>query len=105
MSEQMTVTVHAIAEDGLPDMDSLVGRVAFIWDGAVISGWPITPGGDDDYGNHGWDASSDGVLWEGSEDRCGGPFGGVTHWIELPVPAWLLAEDGSAVDNGSHYRL
>jgi hypothetical protein len=104
MSEQMTVTVHAIAEDGLPDMDSLVGRVAFIWDGAVISGWI----------HYSWwrrrlreprGMRRGGVLWEGSEDRCGGPFGGVTHWIELPVPAWLLAEDGSAVDNGSHYRL
>lgn len=83
MSTNVTVTVHAVAEDGLPDMDreEMVGCIAFIWNGAIVSGWPIGPEyeGDDD---------PDEVRWEPSEDRFGGPVMGVTHWVEFPEPPW-----------------
>ena len=69
----VTVTVHAIADDGLPDFTTdrtLVGRVAFLFDGCIVSGWPL-PGG----------------LWEANTDvGHGRPFGGVTHWVEFPRP-------------------
>lgn len=37
MSTEITIMVHDIATDGLPDMENLIGRVAFIWDGAIVS--------------------------------------------------------------------
>ncbi len=62
--------LHEIAVDGLPDMEKLVGRVAFIFDGEIVSGWP----------------SSDG-LWEANSDvGCCPHFDGVTHWVEFPRP-------------------
>jgi hypothetical protein len=68
MTSELTVRIHAIAEDGLPDMDRLVGRVAFLFDGCIVSGWPLN-----------------GELWEADSDvGHGRPFGGVTHWIEFP---------------------
>lgn len=78
MSAQITVIVYSIAEDGLPDMDdeSLTGRVAFIWDGAIVSGWPLNRLGRP--ADH----------WEPSEDRFGGEVSGVTHWVEFPDPIW-----------------
>ena len=79
MSVELTFTVHEIATDGLPDMDALVGRVAFIWDNHVISGWPVGEDFDD-----GGDAD-DSPTWEGADDVFLGPYAGVTHWIELPV--------------------
>ena len=83
---ELTVILHEVTEDGLPDMkdDDLIGRVAFVWDGCVVSGWPIGPEYDDSY-----DPAD--VKWEPSEDRFGGPVRGVTRWLELPRPAWDLA--------------
>lgn len=84
MGTNITVTVHSIAEDGLPDMDTLTGRVALIFDGCVVSGWPLR-------------AFADGGerLWEGNSDVSHlRPFGGVTHWIEFPVPVWEIASLG-----------
>lgn len=83
----LEIKVHEIAEDGLPEKDqdgSLLntGCVAFIWDGAMVTGWPIGY-------NHGG-VTYDMVLWEASEDRMGGPYYGVTHWVELPMPAWEM---------------
>lgn len=43
----MEIKVRKIAEHGLPDMDKLVGRVAFIFDGCIVSGWPLDPDGDE----------------------------------------------------------
>lgn len=84
---QVTITVHEVAIDGLPDMDVLVGRVAFIFDGSIVSGWPMTDD-DDVYGY-------DGQLWEGDTDVSHGrPFGSVTHWIEFPRPVWELVRRG-----------
>lgn len=75
MARQITITVHDIAEDGLPDMDSLTGRVAFLFDGCIVSGWPLA------YGN----------FWEGNSDVSHGrKFLGVTHWVEFPEPVWEI---------------
>lgn len=84
MSEQLTVILHDVETDGLPDMenDDLTGRVAFIWDGCIVSGWPI---GAEFGGIEGGQQK-----WEPSEDRFGGPVVGVKQWLELPSPAWRL---------------
>lgn len=68
------VAVYSIAEDGLPDMDDLVGEVSFIFDGCVVSGWPLQKtDGDGD------------TLWEANSDVGNGRrFSGVTHWVRLP---------------------
>lgn len=81
---EVTVKIHSIAEDGLPDMDdeNMVGRVAFIWDGCIVSGWPLTQIG----------RSAD--HWEPAEDRFGGPVTGVTHWVEFPEPVWRYERPG-----------
>jgi hypothetical protein len=78
--QELLIKVYEIAVDGLPDMEhvGMTGRVAFIWNGAICSGWPL-----DKIGKPG--------LWESSEDAMGlKPFSGITHWVELPVAAWDL---------------
>lgn len=82
--QTLEIKIHEIAKDGLPDMEALVGRVAFIWDGAIVSGWPI--------GERFGGANYHMALWEGSEDRFGGPYYGVTHWIEFPDCFWNLGK-------------
>jgi hypothetical protein len=74
MSSRISVVVHDIAADGLPDMDELTGQVAFVWDGHVIHGWPLIRGPKES-------------RWE---DFNGVPYRGVTHWLEFPVPVWEL---------------
>jgi hypothetical protein len=89
MTQELAVKVHEIATDGLPDMDQLTGRVAFIFDGCIVSGWPLTPYADfiETYRKAGVD--HDGVLWEGNTDVSHNrPFYGVTHWVEFPAPLW-----------------
>jgi hypothetical protein len=79
---QLQVVVHAIAEDGLPDMDAdglvgLAGKVAFIFDGCIVSGWPT---GEVEDGE---------ALWEADTDvGHNQSFYGVTHWVEFPEPLW-----------------
>lgn len=77
----MPVIVHEVAADGLPDMEELTGRVAFIFDGSLVSGWPL---------KHGPAATEQ--LWEADSDvgRAVPGFAGVTHWVEFPVPVWEL---------------
>ena len=71
--------VYTIAEHGLPDMDKLVGRVAFIFDGCIVSGWPLRP---DEDGN---------VLWEADDDvGRHGVFNGVEKYVVFDVPVWDL---------------
>jgi hypothetical protein len=70
------VIIHKIEDDGLPDMENydLTNRVAFIFDGSIVSGWPLK--GD----------AMEGTLWEADTDvGRPGPFSGVTHWVEFPV--------------------
>ena len=76
---EITIKVHEIATDGLPDMDNLTGRVAFLFDGCIVSGWPLghPPEYDMRFGYSGrWEANSD-----VGHNR---PFSGVTHWVEFP---------------------
>lgn len=85
---ELTIKVHTIAEDGYPDMEALVGRVLFIFDGCIVSGWPlhVVP---TDY------STAYSGLWEADSDvGHGRPFSGVTHWIELPMTEWEI-ERGS----------
>jgi hypothetical protein len=85
------VKLHSVAEDGLPDMDRLIGRVALIFDGCVVSGWPTGQGG------------GGAQLWEADTDVGHNRFlRGVTHWLEFPVPVWKLhlSPTPSKVDPG-----
>lgn len=70
------VEFFTIETDGLPDMndDDNIGRIAFIWDGKIVSGWPCR-GEDPD-------------VWTPSEDRFGGPVAGVKKWVRFPAPLW-----------------
>ena len=89
--KEMTVKVHKVSEDGLPDMERLVGRVGVLWDGEIVSGWPLL---DDDADVPEEDEEE--IPWEPAEDRFGGRLYGVTHWIEFPVSLWnisMLYED------------
>ena len=81
MSKEMTIKLHEVDTDGLPDMDDLVGRVAFVFDGCVVSGWPLRELDDEDH-----------RLWAANEDvgRIT-KFANVTHWIEFPEPVWVFA--------------
>ena len=93
-TRDLTIKVHEIADDGLPDMENLTGQVAFIFDGCIVSGWPLDPTDPDitAYEDFGWDPD-DGVLWEADDDvGQGRPMGGVTHWIEFPEPVWELVK-------------
>lgn len=77
--KEVTIKVHSIAEDGLPDM-AVLGQVAFIFDGCVVSGWPLYSGPDRNEGPYSgyWEANSD----VGRTVK----FIGVTHWVEFPEP-------------------
>lgn len=92
---EQTIRVHEVAVDGLPPRDEhgelgdLTGRVALIFDGSVVSGWPLRR------------EVEHGALWEADPDvGHGRRFAGVTHWVEFPVPVWSLHEraDGSPAE-------
>lgn len=79
--------VFDIEKDGLPDMDKLVGRVAFIFDGCIVSGWPLYRLGDNYpgqpmYGADVWEADSD----VGRAVR----FEGIKKYVVFDVPVWDL---------------
>lgn len=88
--EEIMKTIEAklyeIEKDGLPNMDKLTGRVAFIWDGAIFSGWPLYdihiryP--ENNHPVYGKD------VWECSENRASGIFRGVTHYIIFEKPMY-----------------
>jgi hypothetical protein len=88
-----TIIVHTIAEDGLPPKDfekaGLVGRVAFIFDGNIYSGWPLQEERDGMYDEDGdYPADPNEVIWEDSETAR--EYSGVKKWIELPIAGWEL---------------
>lgn len=71
----ITVQVFQTKKHGLPNMSDLsnTGRVAFIFDGCVVSGWPV-PGT---------------KLWEPNSDvGRSRNYMGVTHWLLFPEPVW-----------------
>jgi hypothetical protein len=81
MTDEMAVVVHEVAVDGLPNMEVLVGRVAFIFDGCIVSGWPLYPSLYDDGDEY------DGITWEANTDvGTHRRLAGVTHWVEFPYP-------------------
>jgi hypothetical protein len=88
-ANSIPVTVHPIAVDGLPqygedDDLELSGRVAFIFDGCVVSGWPLNlKHGSNPDGTPYWEANSD----VGRTIK----FAGVTHWLEFPIPVHRIA--------------
>jgi hypothetical protein len=93
MSKQHTITVHTISEDGLPPRDfdtaGLVGRVAFIFDGSLYSGWPLKVEGKDGYDeNAEYPSDPEEVEWEDGETAR--HFTGIKKWVELPVAGWDL---------------
>jgi hypothetical protein len=70
--------IRSIEKHGLPDMDKLIGRVAFIFDGNIVSGWPLYP-------HHSFDKSE----WEADSDvGRNGKFIGVTRYIVFDKPIW-----------------
>ncbi|QMW05305.1 hypothetical protein [Spirosoma foliorum] len=81
--------VFDIERDGLPDMDKLVGRVAFIFDGCIVSGWPLynihleyPENNYPEYGMDVWEANSD----VGRAVR----FEGIKKYVIFDVPVWDL---------------
>ena len=89
---EVTVKIHEIAVDGLPgEDDDLVGRIAFLFDGCIVTGWPLRrddPDMKEVYLRHGWWEEGD-TLWEADTDvGHNRPFARVTHWVEFPLPIW-----------------
>lgn len=72
--------VLSIKKDGLPDMNTLMGRVAFIFDGCIVSGWPLFPEYSHDKSE--WGANSDVGL--------NGKFLGIEKYIVFDKPIWEL---------------
>lgn len=77
----INVELHEIAIDGLPEYHNPadIGRIAFLHDGSIYSGWPLAP---DDNGDIYWELSSG----FGGSQR----FYGVTHWLHFPDRVWNL---------------
>lgn len=86
MTRERAIKVHEIATDGLPDRASFpTGRVAFIFDGCIVSGWPLYSGED-------YDQPPYSGYWEANDDVGRGvKFAGVTHWVEFDAPLWEIA--------------
>jgi hypothetical protein len=109
--KELTIKVHEIAVDGLPpNDDALIGRLAFLFDGCIVSGWPLrreenpelyTPEAIADRAAHGSGgatltdaqrlAECAATLWEADSD-VGNliPFASVTHWVEFPTYVWNI---------------
>ena len=79
------VKVYEVVKDGLPDPAdlTLVGRVAFVVGGCIISGTAL---------QHVWE-EHDGYpsFWKVDTDLMPNEqLGGITHWLEFPVAVWEL---------------
>ena len=89
--QKIEIEIHEIAVDGLPNMDELINRVAFIFDGCLISGCPLVVEKPNKYSEpvnlkrH--EDYAPGSVWEGNEDVARGEciFGGITHYLVFPV--------------------
>lgn len=83
---EITIKIHEIATDGLPDMDALTGRVAFIFDGCIVSGWPLAARFNLDRPGY-----VEPPRWEANGDVGRNiEFAGVTHWAEFPEPLYQI---------------
>jgi hypothetical protein len=96
----LEIKVHEIAVDGLPNDDSgaLTGRVAFIMDGCIVSGFWIprgeSPSVDEKLDKYGSDLPG---AWEANDDVGDGRlYVGVTHWVEFPMMLGVIEEHKSA---------
>lgn len=69
--------VYDLEIDGYPDGQKLIGRLAFIWDGCIVSGWPISNFHPDE-----WEANLD-------VGRTG-VFKGVKKYVVFNKPVWEL---------------
>jgi hypothetical protein len=93
MAKEYSIIVHTITEDGLPPKDhekvGLTGRVAFIFNGNIYCGWPLTEEIDGMYDEDGdYPDDPNEVIWSDSETSH--TFSGVKKWIELSAPGWEL---------------
>lgn len=80
---EVTIRIHEVAKDGLPNMDELTNRVAFICDGCIVSGWPL-------FWKEGHETETE---WEADSGVCHGySFGDVAYWVEFPVPLADISE-------------
>lgn len=71
------MVVKIISIHGLPDMKKLVGRVAFIFDGCIVSGWPLDMHPHD--------------QWEANDDvGRHGVFTGIEKYVVFDKPIWEL---------------
>lgn len=78
--QTIKVTVFETEKDGLPDMSVLTGRVAFLFDGSTVSGWPLYP-----------EHSKNRDEWEADGDvGRHGRFCGVKKYIVFDKPIWEL---------------
>jgi len=92
---EIIVKVHEIAVDGFPSVDRQPGCTAFIFDGCVVSGWPLhsDPGNYDILYSGCWEADPD----VGRHIR----FANVTHWIEFPEPLVDLEKPQISRESGA----
>ena len=81
----LTITVHEIASDGLPDFDArpeLKDCTAFLYQGGIISGTPATQ------------LTDKADVWQAARPLGGRNYhflySGVTHWVELPPPNAMI---------------
>lgn len=79
---EISVKLFSVEKDGLPDMKDLVGQVAFLMDGNIVSGWPLDE--KDENGNPYWEADSD----VGRK----GKFAGVKQYMVFDRPIWEFWE-------------
>lgn len=85
--KEITVKLYDIEEDGLPPEEGITGRLAFIFDGCIVSGWPLYnihikyPG--NDFPMHGKD------VWEANSDvGHQGKFVGIKKYVIFEKPMW-----------------
>jgi len=100
--KELTVIVHSVEEDGLPELDQ-PGRVAFISEDRILSGLPIPQHVADTYINWclsmplnperlpRWVKPGD-TLWQTDAEVNRYPFPGITHWVEFPAAVWELTK-------------
>lgn len=101
--KSLEIKVHEIAVDGLPNYEdgSLTGRVAFIIDGCIVSGFWIPRGEcqsvDDKLDLYGANLPG---AWEANSDIGDGRLCvGVTHWVEFPMTVGAMEEYKSAQED------